>query len=179
MESGRQIFYLTSDPSDVERIQRALDEEDAPVAQGIDLAAVRRRRQAAPSPASLRPAPLRELPAPAGRSPEEYGRALEVPPLDPRRGAAAQHLLHLLWDDLPLLHRLLQSRIERVGPWCQLSRSQAPLARQVRATPGAGEQLDARSQLLEEFCQAWQEGRGRAVDREALERSGLLSERYR
>ena len=106
------------------------------------------------------------------------GAALRVPPLDPRREASAQHLLYLLWDDLPLLHRLLSAHIECVGQWSTLSRGQAQLATEIAAADVAGSQLDARADLLEEFCLVWREGRGRPVDRDALERSGAVSDRY-
>ena len=39
-------------------------------------------------------------------------------------------------------------------------------------------EIASRLELLEVFCELWKQGRGRPVDREALEDSGALSERY-
>jgi energy-coupling factor transporter ATP-binding protein EcfA2 len=172
-DEGRQIFYLTNDPTDMRRIQEALAEEGCAAARTIDLAAVRNRAASIPEPEALRVEPLPRVPPPSGATPESYGAALGVPPLAPLRGHTAQHLLYLLWDDLPLLHRLLESRIEHVGPWIMLSRSGAQLATRIAAAEGVGKQLDARAQLLEAFCHAWREGRGRPVDRDAIERGGV------
>jgi uncharacterized protein YhaN len=177
-DETRQIFYLTNDPSDAQQIQQALDQEGCAAARIIDLAAVRKRAAGVPGPEALRVPPLPEVPTPSGQTPESYGTALGVPPLDPRRGPVAQHLFHLLWDDLSLLHRLLESRIEHLGQWLTLSRSGSGLASRIVAGEGSGSQLDARAQLLEAFCQAWLEGRGRPVDRDAIEQSGAVSGRY-
>lgn len=177
-DEGRQIFYLTADPGDARRLQDALDEEGCAAPRVIDLAAVRSRVAGVSEIDALRVEPMPELPGPAGHTTESYGMALGVPPLDPRREATAQHLFYLLWDDLPLLHRLLESRIEGVGQWLLLSRNRAPLATQIAAEEGAGSQLDARAELLEAFCRAWREGRGKPVDREALERSDAVSAHY-
>jgi exonuclease SbcC len=177
-DQGRQIFYLSNDPTDAQRIQEALEEEGCAGARVIDLAAVRNRAAGVPGPEALRVDPLPQVPAPSGHTPESYGATLMVPPLDPRRDPAGQHLFYLLWDDLPLLHRLLESRIEHVGQWLTLSRSGAALAKAVATAGGIGSQLGARAELLEAFCRAWREGRGSPVDRAALEQSGAVSPRY-
>jgi len=178
-DEGRQIFYLTSDPADARRIQEALDEEGCAAARIIDLAVVRNRAASVPGPEALHVESLPEVLVPSpGQTPESYGAALGVPPLDPRRDFTAQHLFHLLWDDLPLLHRLLESRIERVGQWLTLSRSRAELASRIAAAEGVGSQLDARAELLEVFCRAWREGRGSPVNRDTIEQSGAVSPRY-
>jgi hypothetical protein len=174
----RQIFYLTNDPTDTQRIQEALKEEGCAPAEIIDLALVRGRAESVPGPDSLYVEPLPRVPDPAGETPETYGAALRVPPLDPQRKHIAQHLLYLLWDDLPLLHRLLENRIASVGQWISLSRNQAPLAQRIAAEGGTGAQIDARAALLDEFCRAWCEGRGRRLDRETIERSDAVSEHY-
>jgi hypothetical protein len=111
-------------------------------------------------------------------TPDAYGAALGVSPLDPRRGHSAQHLFHIAWDDPALLHALLSSKIETVGQWELLSRNRAPAAIGIRANSGIGAQLDDRAQLLDAFCRAWREGRGKPVTREAIEASGEISDRY-
>lgn len=177
-EEGRQIFYLTSDPTDVQRIQEALVEEGCAEARTIDLARIRNRAAAVADPEHLKVVPLAPVPSPSGTTPESYAVEIGVPSLDPRRDHAAQHLFYLLQDDLPLLHRLLESRIQHVGQWVTLSRSKAALAAQAAGSSAPGGQIDARCELLETFCRAWREGRGRAVDRDAIEASGAISDTY-
>jgi len=175
---GRQLFYLTTEPADAARLERALVAEGCPPPRLIDLAAARRRAASVPGPEALHVEALPAPPRPEGHDAASYGAALGVPGLRPARGPGAQHLLHLLWDDLPLLHRLLAHRIERVGAWTHLSREDAPLARELRKAGRAGSELDDRAELLAAFCEAWQVGRGRPVDREVLERSGAVSDRF-
>ncbi len=182
-DEGRQIFYFTNDPGDVLRFERALAEEGCTPARVIDLAEVRKRRSSISGPGDLEIEPLPVVPGPrSGESAESYGARLGVRTLDPRREPADQHLIHLLWDDLPLLQRLLQLGIETVGQWHQLSRSGEGLAREIQEMPqerGRGAELDDRQDLLQAFIQLWREGRGRPVDREVIERSDAVSDRYR
>ena len=116
------------------------------------------------------------MPAPDGRSAEDYGALIQATPLDPQRGHAAQHLFHLLWDDLPLLHRLLERRIERAGQWPMVSGSSVAAA--AAGDSGRIQQLDPRAELLQSFCELWLVGRGRPVDRDALVESDAISDRF-
>jgi hypothetical protein len=177
-EEGRQILYLTNDPSDAARIQSALREDGCAPAREIDLAEIRKRAAGVSSPADIEVAPLPVVPDPSGETPEGYAARLGVPPLDPRRGSQGQHLFHLLWDDLPLLQRLLQRRLDWVGQWVAVSESGSGLAREVAGATVSGGQLRARAALLDEFCRSWGEGRGRPVYRDAIERSDAIRERY-
>jgi uncharacterized protein YhaN len=177
-DEGRQVFYLTSDPVDVERIDAALRSEGCEAARRIDLAEVRGRASGVSDPGALEVPRAAGVPPAAGRTPEEYGVQVRARPLDPRRGHRAQHLLHLAWDDLPLLERLLRERIQLVGQWLVLETEGAALRGRLTQGSAVGSQLAARSQLLEQFCVAWRVGRGRPVDREALERSGAVSETF-
>jgi len=177
-QEDRQIFYLTNDDVDVYRIREALQNEGCAPPKVIDLGQLRRGVASVPSAEALRVAPQPSVPDPTGLSPEEYGARLPVPAFDPRTAHRGQHLLYLLWDDLHVLHRLVSSRIETVGQWTLLSRSEASLATSLKDESEAARQLDARSQLLEVFCEAWSEGRGNPVDRTAIEESDAISERY-
>jgi len=177
-DEGRQILYLTNDPTDVVRIQEALAKESCAEPKIIDLAEVRQRGVSITNPDDLRVEPLPTVPSPDNMTAEDYGAALGVSPLILERGHADQHLLYILWDDLQILHTLLTNHIEYVGNWLALSARNAALARSIAAKDGAGSQLDARSQLLEAFCEAWMEGRGRRVDSEVIGRSGEITQRY-
>ena len=115
-DQGRQIFYLTSDPLDRERIRRALADEDCAVAAEIDLGEVRGRGGGAvKEPAALRIPPRPSVPEPVGVTAEEYGSLLGVPGFAPGLGYSRQHFFFLVSDDLALLHVLLEDRIEWVG----------------------------------------------------------------
>ncbi|MDA1099215.1 MAG: AAA family ATPase [Proteobacteria bacterium] len=175
-DQDRQIFYFTADPVDVDRIQNALEEENCPAAVVIDLAAVRGRTGSVPGPSSLRVEAEKPVPAPAGCSAEQYGALIGVPYLDPRRGYEAQHLFHLLWDDLDCLQTWLQRHIDNVGRWRLVSNSRSTLDRGAQFKVAA--QIGPRADLLNVFCELWKQGRGRPVDRDVLESSGALGERY-
>lgn len=175
-DQERQVFYLTSDPMDVRRLEAALSEEGCPPPKVHRLEEIRRRPVSAREPDELIVEPRPAVPAPEGLTPEAYGVALGVPPLRPLQGSDAQHVFHLLRDDLALLHRLLQLPIERVGPL--LGFLPTELGSQMASQSPVGGELGARCELLEVFCEAWCEGRGRPVDRDAIEASGAVSERY-
>ena len=177
-DDDRQIVYLTNDPTDVARIQNALNKEGCDAAKVIDLAKVRRKAGGVEMPEDLRVDLLPDVPAPGGTAAEQYAVELSVPRFDPSRGHHTQHLIYILWDDLQTLHVLLEGGIDRVGNWLALSSAGAPLAKSVEAGGGAGSQLDARSQLLEAFCDSYAEGRGRTVDAQVIESSAAVSPRY-
>ena len=116
------------------------------------------------------------VPAPNELSAEEYGAALGVPVFEPARGYTAQHFFYALSDDLDLLHEFLVNGIERVGQWKTVSGT--ALADKLCSRSISSQEITFRSDLLEVFCELWKQGRGRPVDREALENSGALSERF-
>lgn len=175
-DQGRQVFYLTSDPLDGERIRRALETAGFAVASEIDLGAIRRRATAVEGPSELRVRPGPRVPEPVGVTAPEYGTALGVPPFRPGHGPARQHFFYLLADDLELLRELLKSGVERAGQWTTVAGS--PLASGLAARfPKVG-RIDVRVQMLEVFCEVWSCGRGRPVDRSALAASGAVSSRY-
>lgn len=175
-EGQRQIVYFTNDPGDVTRIQAALEAEGHTPAQAIDLAEIRGRAERVADPAALSVVPVPAIPIPDGRSAEEYGFAIGVRPLDPRRGALDQDLFHLLWDDLDLLHVLLESGIRRVGQWRSFCGS--PRGRRLAEDHPLAAQLNERANLLEAFCRHWEQGRGKPVDRDVIVESNAVSGRF-
>lgn len=174
-DEGRQIFYLSSDASDIDRLQRAFTECKAGQVQVIDLAAARGRESAIQSPERLTIAPRAQVPEPGGLTPEQYGAKLEVPVLNPRKGAAATHLFYLLGDDLGALHNLLSLPIESAGQWSNLRAGAAPAALALEAQSSAGAELTSRIALLDAFCGHRLIGRGKPVDTAALEASDALT----
>ncbi len=173
---GRQIFYLTSDPRDRDRIRGALGAEGCAVAGEIDLASARAVAVGVREASAVRVPTAPPGPSPPGKTPEEYGAALGVPGFAPAEGHSGQHFFYLLFDDPDLLHAFLDNGIECAGQWATVSGT--PLAERLSRRSGTVRQIDARVALLEEFCDLWSRGRGRAVDRDALARSGVLSARY-
>jgi hypothetical protein len=175
-DQDRQIFYLTSDPIDVDRIRHALAEENCEIAAAIDLGLIRTKAASVSGPHALHVGPRPTVPAPDGLSAEEYGVALGVPQLAPALGYEQQHFFYVLSDDLNLLHEFLVNGIERVGQWKTVSGT--TLADKLGSGSISSQEIAFRADLLEHFCELWKQGRGRPVDREALEHSGALSERY-
>ena len=111
-----------------------------------------------------------------GFLPDRQGALEDVPLLKPTLGYAEQHFFYILSDDLDLLHDFLANGIERVGQWKTVLST--ALADRLGSRSISSQQITFRSELLEVFCELWKQGRGRPVDREALQRSGALSERY-
>jgi len=178
-DEGRQIFYLTNEPNDFEQFRRAFAEEGCAPPVTLDLARVRGEVEAPGRSEGLRVPPLPVVPAPAeGGDATDYGAVLGVPVLDPDRRADDQHLFHLLRDDLGLLYEFLVARIESVGQCRNQLDSGSDFARSLAERGEVGAGLGSRIDLLETFCEAWREGRGRRLERRALEASEAISDRY-
>lgn len=175
-DQDRQIFYLTSDPIDVDRIRHALTEENCEIAAAIDLGLIRTKAASVSGPHALHVGPRPTVPAPDGLSAEEYGVALGVPQFAPALGYEQQHFFYVLSDDLRLLHNFQENGIERVGQWKTVSGT--TLADKLGSGSISSQEIAFRTDLLEHFCELWKQGRGRPVNREALEHSGALSDRY-
>ena len=175
-EQGRQIIYLTSDPVDVERIRAALGEEDRAFSEPIDLGLIRTGAVSIGGPETLKVDPTPTVAAPDGRSPEDYGAALNVPAFLPSRGSPEQHVFYLLWDDLDLLHEFLSNGIERVGQWKTVAGT--PLAERLSSRLIDAAQIGLRVDLLRTFCGLWKQGRGRPVDADILSDSDMKTSKY-
>ena len=167
---GRQIFYLSARRHEPALWRRATGTSPAV----IDLAAVRFPSQVRP-PEDYRVEAPPSLPAPNGRSAEDYASLLGVPPrLDPHRPEGGIHLFHLLRDDLPLLHSLMETwRIVTLGQLEVLLASDAART----ALPGEDLQrrLSRRCRVVRTWVELWRQGRGRPVDRGVLEQCSAIS----
>ena len=172
----RQIFYLTSDPLDVERIGEALGEDDCALPEPIDLSLIRKRTASIIGPQPLVVSPRQTVPDPDGMSPEDYGAAIGVPAFRPSRGFADQHVFYVLWDNLELLHEFLTNSIERAGQWETVAGT--PLAERLGSRGIPASEIGVRLDLLDIFCELWQEGRGQPVDADALRGSSLRNSKY-
>lgn len=171
-DEGRQIFYLSARRQEIALWERATGR--AP--HVVDLAEVRFGQAAAGADDYAVPA-IDPLPAPGDRSAEQYAATLGVPPVDPRGAAAGIHLFHVLRDDLPLLHALMEHwRITHLGALEALLASEAA----DKAVPDAGMRsaLAARCQAARRWTAIWRQGRGKPVDRGVLEASGVISDTF-
>ena len=175
-DQDRQVFYMTSDPLDRDRIRRALEAENCVVAADIDLGLIRGKAIGVTEPATLQVPPRPTIPAPDGASTEEYGVTLGVPAFSPARGYAQQHLFYVLYDDLPLLREFLLNGIDRAGQWTTVSGTL--LAERLTSRSITSQEINSRVGLLQVFCETWNQGRGRTVERDVLVQSGAVSERY-
>ncbi len=176
-DQGRQIFYLTSDPLDRDRFRQALDAENCVLVDEIDLGLIRGRAISVTDPTTLQVPPKPDVPPPNGLSAEEYGVVLRVPVFAPALGYAGQHFFYVLPDELELLRQFLMNGIEQAGQWKTVSGT--PLAERLLGSRSiTSHEIDSRVRLLEVFCEAWNQGKGRAVDRDVLVQNGALSERY-
>ena len=175
-DQGRQIFYLTSDPLDRDRIHHAIHAENCVVASELDLALIRGKAVGVTEPATLQVPQRPDIPIPDGIPAEEYGITLGVPAFLPAQGYAQQHFFYVLPDDLPLLREFLLNGIDRVGQWKTVS--DTTLAERLTSSTTTSRHINSRVNLLEVFCETWKEGRSRVIDRDVLVQSGAVSGRY-
>ena len=175
-DQERQIFYLTSDPHDVERIRIALREENCDLSSEIDLALLRRETASVRGPEQLRVNQRPTIPVPENVSAEDYGAILNIPEFRPADGGAGQHFFYILSDDLKMLHKFLSNGITWVGQWKTIDST--PLSNKLVTGLISSQQVTFRLDLLEGFCELWKQGRRRPVDRVILEDSEAFSDRY-
>jgi DNA repair protein SbcC/Rad50 len=171
-EQQRQIIYLTARPGDAV-FWRASG--CSPTC--IDLVEVRRSGGAITSPAEITLPPVApDPPEPGAVSAEDYAVAIGVSPIAPWGSTAGIHLFYLLRDDLELLWRLLCAGIDRIGPLeSLLGSAEADLVLDTEDQRRLQRRIDG----AEAWIEAWRRGRGRLVDREALEASGVLKDTFK
>jgi hypothetical protein len=169
-DEGRQILYLTANPTDVVRWNRVLEGAGLGPATAIDLAALRGLASGVSTKSDLEVPPLTEVPSPAGMDAESYGDLLKVPRVDLLRPSTALHLFHLLRDDLDLLYVLLVSRIRTVGQWRRLADGGGGTT---LVGHDAAERISALADMAEAFFDASRVGRCRPIDRGVLRDAGV------
>ena len=169
---GRQIFYLSARRHEPALWRQVTGNEPAVV----DLAAIRFGKADA-DPQDYEVAMPPPVPPPNGRAPASYAAQLGVPPYNPRMDAGSIHLFHLLRDDLNLLHRLMDT-------WRIFSLGQLEALLKSSAAQGAMTDSNLRQTLLNRcvatrhWVALWRRGRGKPVDRPALEQSGAVTDRF-
>lgn len=174
-EKGRQIFYFTAQPDEVRRWRDAIAERGDLAHRVIDLAEARRaERSLDPESLDRVTAPPISFPHPNGDSHRDYGDRLRVPAVRPHFPPGALHLWYLVEDPADL-HRIMETlAIETWGSFQGLLEA------------GGSEMLDAAlvehvkrlGLAAESALDRLRIGRGRRVDRHALEASGAVSENF-
>ena len=167
----RQIFYLSARRHEAALWRQATGVEPAV----IDLTAVRFPAAAA-APDTYRVETRPAVPAPGdGESAGEYASRLGVPRFDPHLQPGGVHLFYLLRDDLPLLHALMDAwRITTLGQLEALLASDA--VRAAVADEDVRQRLRLRCRAVQDWTDLWRQGRGRPVDRGALEQCAAISD---
>ncbi|MDR3405886.1 MAG: hypothetical protein P4L99_25600 [Chthoniobacter sp.] len=170
--TGRQVFYFTAQAGEVAKWISAL--ADAGIdSRVIDLRTVRGMADRAARPFPPAPPQLRPVPEPASLSHREYGELLQAPGIDPWDATQDQlHVWHVI-EDTRILHRVLESGVERLGPLERLVG--------ISGFDRLGESRDAVLAVGIAFraaCLAWRVGRGRPVGREELLKADGVSANF-
>lgn len=173
---GRQVFYFTAQGDEVARWLAALADRDDLDHAVVDLAEVRDTDGHVDVPALDALADHQASPpAPDGHDHESYGEALDVPAVDPRRGAGNVHLWYVV-DDVDILARLLDLGIER---WGQLETLLERTSGTVLTDdPETLARIERTGAAVRAFVDAWQTGRGDRVDRQTLREADAVSENF-
>ena len=169
---NRQIFYLSARRHECALWRQATGNEPSTV----DLAAIRFPESARPAQ-DYRVEQPTPVPSPEDHTPESYASALGVPLLNPASEPGAVHLFYLLRDDLRLLHQLMTDwRLSSLGQLESLLDSDAASA--AIAATEMQDCLRQRCRVARVWMKLCQRGRGRPVDRIALEQSGAVSDTF-
>ncbi len=177
-EDGRQVLYLTAQEDEVQKWNAQLDGEEGPNHSIISLEELDRRDlvEAGGDRAAV---PVRRvpnaLPDPETTTHEELWAALEVPRWSPRQPVGRLHLWYLIESPGPLVN-LIESGTRT---WGQLE-NQHQIGG-VAATPfdeKAFGQVQARARAAKAWKEAWHVGRGKPVDRPALEQTDAVTSTF-
>ncbi len=175
--AGRQVFYFTAQGDEVAKWSAALATvTDVPHCL-IDLAEAQELRDHVEIPdlgASVKPFP--SPPNPVGLDHEAYGIKLNPPRFDPRQPAGAVHLWYVV-SDPRALHDFLRLGVETWGQLESLIASNQ-ISELVPDTQKTIEESRQNGLAIRKFLHSWRIGRGKPIDRKALEESGAVSETY-
>jgi hypothetical protein len=177
-EEGRQVLYLTAQADEVQKWNAQLDGEEALDHTVISLEELDARDLLEPSgdgatiPARQVP---ETLPDPETTNHEQLEEELEVPRWSPRQPVGRLHLWYLIESARPLLD-LIESGTRTWGQLENRHRIGGVVA--TSFDEQAFGQVQARARAVEAWKEAWHVGRGRPVDRPALEKTDAVTETY-
>lgn len=165
---GRQFFYLTAQHDEVGKWRRLLKTTELRFKE-IDLAEVREfsQRDRVP-PRVFEPPPVVEIPGPAGMNHESYGKALDVPSIDPDSAAGSIPLWYVI-EDPEELHDLLDKGINLWGQLEHLVESNN--SEKLTADSPVYKRAAAAARALKSALKYRRVGRGQPVGRQAIKDS--------
>lgn len=168
-EEGRQVFYFTCQPGDVEAWKAVAASTTYDGARLIDLDALAAdlKAKTVPLPAAT-PAPP-PIPEPGGMTLDEYAGLLRAPGFDPAAPPGEIHLAHLA-DDPRDLYRWLSLGIRSGGRLLALAENDE---NHVYLSALQQARLAAKMNFFRTLADAWRVGRGRPVDRAVLREAGI------
>jgi energy-coupling factor transporter ATP-binding protein EcfA2 len=174
---GRQVFYFTAQKEEVIRWQNYLSvHQDLSFALWELDGQVNEVKQFVPSVPAL-PVQLwnSDVPEPAGRSHAEYGQLLRVGAFDLVNTELAALPLWYLIEDVEILYDLMQRGIRY---WGQLAALLAYNGAPKDWTAEMVAAVQARMELAQGYLVLYRQGRSRRIDRDVLESSGVVSNRF-
>jgi DNA repair exonuclease SbcCD ATPase subunit len=177
-EEGRQVLYLTAQADEVQKWNAQLDGEEGPNHTIISLEELDSRQliEAGGDGAVVPTRRVPEtLPDPKTTTHGELQAALDVPHWSPRQPVGRLHLWYLIESPEPLVE-LIESGTRT---WGQLENRHQIGG--VIATPfdeQAFGRVQARTQAVTAWKEAWHVGRGRPVDRPALEKTDAVTDTF-
>ena len=176
-QQGRQIFYFTAQKDEIIKWQNYLAGRPDVQVSCWELDG----RSNEVNRVSVAPSDLPALsfsssqPEPNERSHSEYGALLQVELFDlPNSSLSSLHLWYVI-EDTQLLYQWLSRGFSR---WGQLARYLEIGGSIPGWTTGMTASATKKIQLLERYQQLYRQGRSRCIDREVLDLSKAISERF-
>ena len=174
---GRQVFYFTAQGDEVAKWRHHLAGENTIHHHVFRITGENRH-----APEHINTEPdwqnmelITEVPAPEGKSHEEYGRELGVPPFNPVTQSVEQIHLWYLTEDTRLLYNCLRMGIARWGQLKNFTESNGHIEGLDESTL---DHLRQKAAVAERFRELYRQGRPFPLSREVLEASGAVSDNF-
>jgi uncharacterized protein YhaN len=169
---GRQVFYFTARHDERTRWEARLEESD--VEYSLQELTESDGHDPIAEPPTLDTPGTIDVPAPDDDDHWTYRERLDVPTFDPRQGAASAPLWYVT-EDSELLYRLRTAGIER---WGHLRSLLEIGAGDGLLSETSREQVQRHGAALETFVEEYTVGRGKAVNRDVLEATDAVTDRF-
>jgi uncharacterized protein YhaN len=160
----RQIIYLSSDPADIAKWNKAAEAEGVRAPELFDIGELRFSAGASSDIEDFISTPIPEYPEPdITQSPESYAVKLGVPPLSLAEPVSSWHIFYAVHPDVELCYKILSEyRIVTIGQWQAVS---APHNRGGAVRKSIGQEvsaaIDAKIALLNSLRSSLFVGRGK------------------
>lgn len=165
LSTGRQIFYLTNQYTDVQMLITALAEHSCSNSHLIDLGKIRQCNVDWLGEQPLEMPVQEEMPAPDGCSPLEYARMLQVPSIKGIQHAGGLSLFYASPTNSDILRNLFSGGVRNIGQFLELNRASK---NRFNLTNDQLEELRNGILIAEEFFNAWSIGKGKPLTEQAV-----------